>query len=87
MDKETKQWIVDRVMGLVGLITAVLVATQALAADDKHLQPANETWKSERGSCQAAHPPPAEHAIAALGAAAASTQSVLLARSIDDDKD
>ena len=93
MDQQTKQWIVDRVMGIVGLVTALLIATQALAAEDERVLPTNDTTKSACGSSRVAYPypprlTPAEHAIVALSAAVAEeTRSASLARSFDHDKD
>jgi hypothetical protein len=47
MDQRTKQWIVDRLMWTLGLVVAVLVATQAIAGAPERIVATDRTWSTE----------------------------------------
>jgi hypothetical protein len=55
MDRETKQWIVDRAIWVVGLAIALLLAAPAVARE--RAVPTSDTWRGECGSCHVAYPP------------------------------
>jgi hypothetical protein len=57
MDQQTKQWIFDRVIWVVGFAAAVLLAAPAFAGDRERVVATNDTWRSECGSCHVAYPP------------------------------
>jgi nitrate/TMAO reductase-like tetraheme cytochrome c subunit len=56
MDQQTKQWIADRIVWTVALVTAVFVATSSFAAE-RHVVAINDTWTAECGSCHVPYPP------------------------------
>ena len=57
MDRQTKQWIFDRVIWIVGLVMAMFLAATSFAGEREGVVATNDTWSSECGGRRAAYSP------------------------------